>query len=462
MTSLPPDRLSEFMDDLNPAELAGLHAELDTAEQAATASAVVAEPHQMPPDGDWGKWLLLAGRRTGKSWAAAWWLDRHMAGPPCDARLPGGHLAALVAPTLGDATASGGLAMRTINPSVREVTRKGGTVAEWPSGAICHILGAYTKQDIERLRANAGHCVVVAEEFAAWRQMGWEGDAWDLAMTGLSLGPRPRALVVTTPKPGARLRAMVAQAEAGTGGWVMSRGTMDDNPHVAEIVKAELREMYAGTRLEAQELQGMLLGDVEGALWSESLIADGRVSPDQVPRLGRIVVGVDPAFSQRESADEAGVIVVGMAATATAGGRRHAYVIDDKSCRGFAAWPRAAVAAYHEHGASWVVPETNLGGEDFIVRTLHGIDPTVRLAPKSAQAPKGVRAEPYALMYDRGMVHHVGTFPALEAELTSWAPDTGMASPNRLDALVHALASLYPEMSARPVRVTSAANIRLP
>jgi len=47
-----------------------------------------------------------------------------------------------------------------------------------------------------------------------------------------------------------------------------------------------------------------------------------------------------------------------------------------------------------------------------------------------------VRAEPVASMSERGKLHLVGEFPMLEEEMTSWVPDIGLKSPNRLDALV--------------------------
>jgi phage terminase large subunit-like protein len=67
----------------------------------------------------------------------------------------------------------------------------------------------------------------------------------------------------------------------------------------------------------------------------------------------------------------------------------------------------------------------------------------------SASRGKDVRAEPTVRRYEEGHVHHVGTFPALERELTSWRP--GRPSPNRLDALVWADAALdMPVVSERP------------
>ena len=54
---------------------------------------------------------------------------------------------------------------------------------------------------------------------------------------------------------------------------------------------------------------------------------------------------------------------------------------------------------------------------------------------------KALRAEPITLAYEQGRVHHVGFFAELESQMTSWVPGEGK-SPDRVDALVHALTAL--------------------
>jgi phage terminase large subunit-like protein len=53
-----------------------------------------------------------------------------------------------------------------------------------------------------------------------------------------------------------------------------------------------------------------------------------------------------------------------------------------------------------------------------------------------------LRAQPVASLYEMGRVHHVGQYPELEAEMTTYTGDDGQASPNRLDAAVYAVAAL--------------------
>ena len=83
------------------------------------------------------------------------------------------------------------------------------------------------------------------------------------------------------------------------------------------------------------------------------------------------------------------------------------------------------------------------------VRT-HGLSAACRpTAPRVASAsgratrPSDLRrdltrAEPVQKLYEDGRGHHVGTFLELEREMARWSP--GQPSPNRMDALVWAIA----------------------
>jgi len=55
---------------------------------------------------------------------------------------------------------------------------------------------------------------------------------------------------------------------------------------------------------------------------------------------------------------------------------------------------------------------------------------------------KRLRAQPTAMRYEQGRVHHVGTFAEMEDQQCTWVPDSDPDSPDRVDALVHAQAFL--------------------
>src|SRR5690606_13777180 len=119
--------------------------------------------------------------------------------------------------------------------------------------------------------------------------------------------------------------------------------TEANRAYLAESFLAEVEARYAGTRLGRQELEGLLLEDVEGALWTTSMLERCRV--EAAPRLSRIGVAVDPAVSSGAASDECGIVVAGVVSEGPVTEWR-AYVLEDASVRGGPLdWARAAVAA---------------------------------------------------------------------------------------------------------------------
>ena len=61
----------------------------------------------------------------------------------------------------------------------------------------------------------------------------------------------------------------------------------------------------------------------------------------------------------------------------------------------------------------------------------------------NASQGKALRAQPVAMRYEQGRVCHVGVFPELEDQLTTWIPeDSPRDSPDRIDSMVHAVTHL--------------------
>ena len=234
---------------------------------------------------------------------------------------------------------------------------------------------------------------------------------------------------------------------------VVTRGrTAENRDNLAPAFLEQIVRRYEGTRLGRQELDGEILEDVPGALWSRAIIEAARASAK--PELARVVVAIDPAVASGEQADETGIIVAG----ADAGG--HGYVLADVSGRyAPAEWARAAIAAYHAHAADRIVAEVNNGGE-MVEATLRMIDPNVPFRAVRAARGKTARAEPVAALYEQGRVRHVGAFPRLEDQMCAFVPGAGRSfrggfdrsatggSPDRVDALVWAMTELLVEPRA--------------
>ena len=107
-----------------------------------------------------------------------------------------------------------------------------------------------------------------------------------------------------------------------------------------------------------------------------------------------------------------------------------------------------AITAYATHRADRIVAEVNNGG-DMVGATLRMVDPNVAFTAVRASRGKVVRAEPVAALYQQGRVHHIGTFPQLEDQMTNFTSDIDRAaagySPDRVDALVWAFSDLLVE-----------------
>jgi phage terminase large subunit-like protein len=74
--------------------------------------------------------------------------------------------------------------------------------------------------------------------------------------------------------------------------------------------------------------------------------------------------------------------------------------------------------------------------------TIRQVDSQVAVKLVHASAGKRARAEPIAALYEQGKVSHLGVLGTLEDQCCHWVPSQGMASPDRLDALVWAMTEL--------------------
>jgi len=263
------------------------------------------------------------------------------------------------------------------------------------------------------------------DEVGLWKD--WER-AWNESLAFAVRLPPSRIVVTGTPKGRAGIPKLLLDDPAVR---VSQMRTSDNAENLSPEIVQLLEEKYGGTRLGRQELEGELLDDVEGALWSYAMIESARLQ--EAPDLQRIVVAIDPAVTA--TGDETGIVVAGI------DDKGHGYILDDLTMSGSPnAWAAKAVAAYHAYRADRIVAERNNGG-DMVSHTIHTVDDGVSVRLVWASKGKHTRAEPVAALYEQGRIHHVGAFADLEQQLTGWTPDHA-DSPDRLDALVWALTDL--------------------
>lgn len=202
----------------------------------------------------------------------------------------------------------------------------------------------------------------------------------------------------------------------------------------ANLPAGYLENTLAGLseRQKRRFLYGEWSDGAAGTLWRREMIDRFRVS--ETPESCRVVVGVDPAVTAGSGSDHTGIVVVML------GCDGDYYVLEDASVKASPlGWARQVAERYHFHQADRVVGEINQGG-DLIEMALRSVAPEISFKAVRAARGKIIRAEPAAALYEQGKVHHVGVFPELEEELCSYR--TGAASPDRMDALVWALAEL--------------------
>ncbi len=210
----------------------------------------------------------------------------------------------------------------------------------------------------------------------------------------------------------------------------------------------EVRARYAGTRLGRQELDGVLLADAEGALWTGEMLEAARA--EAAPALDRVVVALDPAVTSGAGADACGIVVAGAQLQGPPQDWR-AWVLADRTLRGAGpdGWARAAIRAMEEFGAERLVAEVNQGGQ-LVEEVLRQVDPLVPVRSVRASRGKTARAEPVAALYEQGRVRHLPGLEALEDQMALMTVRgfEGAGSPDRVDALVWAITELILEPAA--------------
>jgi phage terminase large subunit-like protein len=399
----------------------------------------VARPQQLPPPGDWRIWLIMAGRGFGKTRAGAEWV-RMIAESHPDARI------ALVSSSLAEARAvmvegeSGLMAICCpghkphYEPSLHRIRFRSGAQAQLFSAA-----------EPESLRGPQ-HSHAWCDEIGKWPLAHERATrCWDNLLLGLRLGADPRIAVTTTPRAVPLVQRLVKQAASGEVA-ITHGSTVDNTEHLAERFMDAIASEFGGTQLARQEVGGELLEDIEGALWTRSLLEQAR-EQGIVPAARRIVVAVDPPAGT--GGDECGIIVAAL------GEDGIARVMADCSATGAApaAWAQQVADAAREWGADRVVAEANQGGA-MVESVLRAADQALPIKLVHASRGKIARAEPVAALYAAGRVRHVGLFARLEDQLCGLLVGGTYAgpgrSPDRADALVWALTELLLGRETRP------------
>lgn len=398
-----------------------------------------ARPGQLAPEGDWRTWLALAGRGFGKTEIGAQWIRQRVK--------DGAKMIALVAETQKDLE-------EVMIPRLLKVTpedeaprvRFKPVRLNWPNGAVAY---GYNGTEPDQLRGPEFDTAWV-DEFAKYRKA---RETWDMLQFTMRQG-EPRVLVTTTPRPIPIIKEILAAPTT-----VVTRGsTMDNADNLAPSFVGDVVKKYGGTRLGRQELDGEIVDDMPGALWTRTILDANRIDPDSLPEMARVVVAVDPSGTdgKDDEGDDVGIVVAGR------GVDGRGYVLADDTCKlSPEGWARRALTAYHRHDADRVVAERNFGGA-MVRAVIRAADRNVPYKEVVASRGKVARAEPVSALFEQGRVSIVGSLVDLEDELVLMTASgfAGEGSPNRTDAMVWALTEVMlshvpQERSSGPAAIPS-------
>lgn len=375
-----------------------------------------ARDKQLPPAGDWVTWLLMGGRGAGKTRAGAEWVRGLAAGGIGPIALVGESITEAI--TVMVEGPSGLLAVTP--PDERPKLR--GASLSWPNGSEGLVLGA---NDPERFRGPQ-FAAAWCDEIGKWPHA---EAAWDMLQFGLRLGDNPRQLATTTPRPTKPLKRLIADPRTA----LVRMTTEENSKHLASSFLSAVVARYKNSVLGRQELDGELIEDFAGALWSRDMF---RPLDDALAQ--RIVVAVDPPATSTAHSDGCGIVVAARTEHGVS-------VLADLTLKPASplAWASRAARAFEDFEADCVVAEANQGG-DMVKAVLAQVRPDLPIRLVHATRGKWVRAEPVAALYAQGKVRHAEGLAALEDEMCAFGAD-GMSeghSPDRVDALVWAVTEL--------------------
>ena len=398
-------------------------------------------------DGPWRGTGFFAGRGFGKSHACATYLNRKVA--QGHGRLGNGF--ALCAQN-DRAVLDIQLKALVETALPWDVPRATSEHVKWPSGAEALIFSAESREAgrgpnleitwcTEIVFWNRSNARAVWENFSLATRLGLNKMIFD----STSKGRCPIAL------------DRVSDNAANPDMYRLYYGTTYDNPLLGAGFMADIEQKYPNkaSRRYQEEILGQVFTEAGNALWQAEWIEDNRrdIAPTD-PEL--VILALDPSRSLRDGSDEFGIVV------AARGRDQEIYVLEDHSGR--LGWDQVVRITLDRclKDAAGFVWESNNAASTAVVHLLNveaaARGMTLHILPKDARFPrrhpgriyvreahtdksKEARADAPSALYAAGKVHHVGNLSQLEEELTTWEPGEGK-SPNRLDALVYAVAEL--------------------
>ncbi len=400
-------------------------------------------PEQVIPDDGWKWFVMRGGRGWGKTYAIACYLTRQV--------IEGNAKAIALMATNEDRVyeIQAKALIAAAPPWFRPVWEDDGLT--WPNGVRAEV---FTPEAPDAIRSeNLTHTWL--SEVLAWpatkRKLAFQN-----ATTATRRG-RAQVLIDTTAQGRNDVITLINKMHAADPRlYRVVRGSMVDNPiFSADYLRSEFLKYVEGSRRFEEEVNGKDFDDALGALWSTDVIEATRrlVAPEP---LELVLIGADPAYSDRSDADETGLILAGREAG-------HTYLTRDLSgqhspdkwsnliCTTAIA-ARASGAVIEVNSTSRLIPTVLAGACKTHGLVMIELKPGQPFPPYRAgvlhvrlvvsREDKYTRATGPAGESIAGRLHIVGDMPELEDQLCTFEPDSKQKSPGRYDAAVHVVNEL--------------------
>lgn len=416
-------------------------------------------PEQKVPDGDWFITALVAGRGFGKTLTASQWIRRKALENP-------GCRIAIAARTVADVRntmilgESGVLAVHSADE--RPEYKPSTTSLHWPNGSQALLLSSESPDGARGPQFHYG----VGDEFAAWKTNVDASGAtlFSNLVAATRLGDNPQLLLATTPKRTAVMRNLMEDAKDPARRIKIITGSTFDNTSLSKNYIDNLVGQYGNSDLAKQELDGQMLEDQEGLVFTTGMIDKALDESGLTPYMPLRFVAVDPSVSETPT-DECGIMVMGVTQQNDLT-KRTVYVLEDCSVKaGPDVWSKVVVDAADRWNTKFVVYEKNQGGA-LVSMALTAIDPTLKTFPVVATKGKQTRAEPVVVAMQQGRVRFNGLMQELMDQCLFFDPESSRFSPDRMDAMVWgvyaAILSPPPGLRAGRYSAHSAAHRKLP
>lgn len=282
---------------------------------------------------------------------------------------------------------------------------------------------AFSAQDGDKIRGN-NFDALWCDEICTWQ----DEDAFNQAMLALRSGIS-KALLTSTPKPTKLIVDLWKRRDKDV--RFVSGTTYENLNNLSKAYKEQIIAAYENTRIGAQELEGKLLLDIPGALWTSETLKSCYVAEEDLPEFVSTCIALDPSGSSKSSADACGIVVI------SKGVDDLLYIRGDYTgIMSPKVWSELVVSLYDQYDADVIVYEKNYGAE--MIETIFSqLRSNLPLKAVQSRHGKLIRAEGPSLLYEQGKVKHIKGLLELEEEMTTY--DGKGNSPNRLDAAVHGI-----------------------